>query len=233
MRYNTNKKVNAIREFGGFDSDMYAMEMALQERPCLVVGGGTVAERKVRALQQAGAALTIVAPVLSSGLQKLETEKAFHWRARNFQAEDVRGFTFVFLTTDDRELNAWAARLAKTTGAFVNVATSSAQSDFLVPSVRQKDDLSLTVSTHGQAPALARVLANRLATRILEPYAAWLQRLAPLRKALQAKGGDSQAHTLFWRQVLKDEVLDLVEQNRIDEAEAWVKDAINRFGAES
>lgn len=233
MRYNTDKKVNAIREFGGFNSGMYAMELALEGRPCLVVGGGTVAERKVRALQQAGATLTVIAPVLSAGLQKLEAEKAFRWYARSFQAEDVRGFTLVFLTTDDRELNAWAARLAKTAGAFVNVATSKAQSDFLVPSVRQKDDLSLAVSTYGQAPALARALANRLATRILEPYAAWLQRLAPLRQALQVKGGDSQARTMFWRQVLKDEVLDLVEQNQIDEAEVLVKHAINRFGAES
>lgn len=155
------------------------------------------------------------------------------WVARPLAADMLAGFFVVVCATDSPAVNREAALAAKAAGALVNMAAPPMElSDFSVPAKVVRGDLLLTVSTGGGCPELSRLLRRELERGIADTYGAWLERLAPLRQAL-AKQADSAARERFWRSVLDERLLTLVKQGRIDEAEAEVKNAIDRFRLES
>ena len=212
---------------------MYAMNLKLKGRRCIVVGGGQVAFRKVKPLLLEEAVVEVVAPRLHAGLQQLAADGRLCWRAATYRPGCLEGAFLVFCVTDDPAVNRTAAAEARQRGALVNVAAPAQDSDFQVPACIRRGDFQLAVSTGGSSPAFARVLRQRLEARFSDAYGEWLQRLGVLRAELQRRPGTGRERERFWRQVLDDELLALVEQGRLEEAEAKVRNAINGFGTQS
>ena len=209
------------------------MNLRLAGRRCAVVGGGHVALRRVRSLAAAGAEVTVIAPTALPEMENMAASQEISWVARPLAADMLAGFFVVVCATDSPAVNREAALAAKAAGALVNMAAPPMElSDFSVPAKVVRGDLLLTVSTGGGCPELSRLLRRELERGIADTYGAWLERLAPLRQAL-AKQADSAARERFWRSVLDEKLLTLVKQGRIDEAEAEVKNAIDRFRLES
>lgn len=119
----------------------------------LVIGGGEVALRKVQSLLPFGSALTVVAP---EACRELWEMPGVVIRNRPFQAEDIEGADFVIAASDDREVNAQAARLCRERRIPVNVADSMEDSSFLFPSLVKRGDLSIGISTGGASPSAAQ-----------------------------------------------------------------------------
>lgn len=209
------------------------MNLRLAGRRCAVVGGGHVALRRARSLAAAGAEVTVIAPTALPEMENMAAAQEISWVARPLAADMLAGFFVVVCATDSPAVNREAALAAKAAGALVNMAAPPMElSDFSVPAKVVRGDLLLTVSTGGGCPELSRLLRRELERGIADTYGAWLERLAPLRQAL-AKQADSAARERFWRSVLDEKLLTLVKQGRIDEAEAEVKNAIDRFRLES
>ena len=216
--------------------DMYPIDLRLEGRAALVAGGGAVAHRKVRGLLAARAAVTVVAPKLSPPLAALAADGSITWLAQLATAEVFASLPrplLVFCATDDRTANAAFGKAAREAGALVNDATSPELCDFFLPAALRDGDLLVTVSTGGASPALSRALKRRLAAHLGAGWGDWLERLSRLRREARGRIEGSRGREDFWRMALSEHVLDLVEDGRLDEAEAELNHALDRFGTES
>jgi precorrin-2 dehydrogenase / sirohydrochlorin ferrochelatase len=143
-------------------TDYFAAFLDLRGRRCVVVGGGSVGERKVRDLIECGADVTVVSPRLTPTLEALVTTAQIRHHARAFRRRDVRGAAVVVAATGDPRVDTAVADEARRRRALVNVVDRPAHCDFIVPSVLRRGPLQIAVSTSGRSPALAREIRKRL-----------------------------------------------------------------------
>ena len=114
--------------------------------------------RKIRALVDAGARVTVVSPEALSDLGGV----AVDWKRRPYMRGDLQGAFLAYAATDDRNVNAAVAEEARELGIPVNVADSPAECDFIVPARLQLDDLHIAVSTGGTKPGRAAAIRDRI-----------------------------------------------------------------------
>ncbi len=143
-------------------AEYFAAFLNLRGRRCLVVGGGTVGERKARDLLGCGALVWVVSPTLTPGLAELAATGHVRHRARPFRRWDVRGAAVVVAATGDPLVDAAVADAARRRHALVNVVDAAAHCYFIVPSVLRRGPLQIAVSTSGRCPGLAREIRRRL-----------------------------------------------------------------------
>jgi len=160
-------------------------------KPCLVVGGGQVAERKVRALLAAGAEITIVSPGLSAGLAVLARRGEVRHLARRWRRGEMAGFALVYAATGDASLHREIAAEAAELRIPINVADTPELCSFIAPAVIRRGDLQIAISTGGASPALAARLRRELEPRLGREYARLLEVMRAARGRLMAGGVES------------------------------------------
>ena len=190
--------------------ELYPINLKLAGRRCAVVGGGTVAERKVKALLAAGAQVSVFSPDLTAGLNALHASGQLFWEPQAYEPGNLRNFFLVFCATDRQEINRQAAGDARAAGALVNVADDPELSDFFVPAHVAHGDLLLTVSTGGGSPALARRLREEIAARYGPEYGHYLALIARLRPEMKSRLATAGEREQFWRETIDHEALDLL-----------------------
>ena len=202
---------------------MYPINLDLTGQACLVLGGGSVAERKVRRLLDEGAVVTVIAPALTPALQILAEEHQLSWQRRTYQPGDETTFFLIICATDDEAVSQAVSAAAKAQGKLLNVCDVPDLCNFTLPSIVRQGDLQLTISTNGKAPAFSRCLRKHLEQHFDERYGRWMAELAAIRKEGQALLATSRDRQAFWRQALTDDVMDLVENNEIDAASSLLR----------
>lgn len=156
----------------------------------LVVGGGPVAARKVRGLLGAGASVRVVATALSPAIRELHPNpRLLILSPRAYTEAAIEDATFVIAATDDHHVNLMVAADARGRGCLVNVVDDPAAGTCVTPAVHRAEGLVIAVSAGGVPSAASRV-RNALAERFDHRYAAAVQRLSALRRAL-LRGGDA------------------------------------------
>ncbi len=183
----------------------YPVNLVLDGRRCLVVGGGKVALRKVEGLLACGGRVTVVAPRISPELRALGDVMI---EERPWRPADLDGMWLVIAATDDPAVNRSVYDAGQRAGVWVNGADDPANCSFTLPSVVRRGDLQLTVSTGGRSPALATWLRRRLEGEIGPEYAVLLDLLATERDGLKAAGVSTEG--LDWRSALDSDMLDLI-----------------------
>jgi uroporphyrin-III C-methyltransferase/precorrin-2 dehydrogenase/sirohydrochlorin ferrochelatase len=133
-------------------------------KPVLLVGGGDVAARKYALLADAGAVVTVVAPMLKAELSAARDRGAITHFAREFRADDIDGKWLVIAATNDRGVNAAAADAAKVARIPCNVVDDRELSSFIMPAIIDRSPVQIAVSTGGTSPVLARLIRERLET---------------------------------------------------------------------
>ena len=113
----------------------YPIFLDLVDRPCLVVGGGPVAETKVRGLLAAGARVTVVSPTLTPALAALAAEGHLTHQAREYAPGDLAGAALAFAATGDRAVSRAIRSEGRARGVWVNAADDAEHCDFLLPAV--------------------------------------------------------------------------------------------------
>ena len=204
----------------------YPVVLDLDARPCLVVGGGVVAERKARGLLESGARVTVLSPALCPGLMTLATEGCIAWRPREYRGGDAAGFFLVVGATGDRPVNALVAAEGRRVGALVNCADDPEHCDFILPSVLHRGAITVAVSTGGASPTLARRVREELDALLPVDYAAMADVVADVRRRLRERGASATAET--WRSALDLGVRRLAAAGRLDEARQRLEE---RLGA--
>ena len=148
-----------------------AINLIVDERPALVVGGGQVGLRKVRGLLESGARVDLVCPDAVQPLAQLAAEGRLAWTKRPFAAGDAAGHLAVFACTDDKHVN--RAVLDDARRAHVPCCCSDMNwpdGDFTTPATAHLGDLTLAVSTSGQSCRSSRDVKNELVAYLGERY---------------------------------------------------------------
>src|SRR5512145_1648472 len=149
----------------------YPVYIQLREQPCIVIGGGKIAEGKVDGLLAAQANVTVISPDLTAHLCDLVEEKQITYLARAYQPGDLTGAFMVICATDQAEINHQVWEEASANRQLVNVVDDTPCCNFIAPSILRQGDLSIAISTSGRAPALAVRLKERLQAEIGPHYA--------------------------------------------------------------
>ena len=194
----------------------YPVMLDLSARPCLVVGGGAVAERKVEGLVEAGARVTVVSPTLTLRLLRLATDAHLRWRPREYVTGDVDGFVLVMVATNDASVNVAVAAECRARDVLINCADDPARCDFILPSVLRRGALTVTVSTGGASPTMARLVREELESLLPGDVAALTDVMAEVRRTLREGGISLDAEC--WRGALDDELRRLAAAGRTAEA---------------
>ncbi len=159
----------------------------LQERACVVVGGGSVAERKVGALLGCQARVTVISPTLTPELRRwAEAGKLTHV-ARSYRDGDLEGAFLCIAATDDRAVNEQIWREGDARGVLVSTVDDASRSHFIMPAVVRRGDLTIAISTGGLNPALAARIKEEVASLFGPEYGELLQILGDLRPRLIAE----------------------------------------------
>jgi precorrin-2 dehydrogenase/sirohydrochlorin ferrochelatase len=166
----------------------FPIYLDMQQRPCLVVGGGNVAERKIAALLEVGAKVTVVSPHVTENIARWSRQGLIELQARRYRAGDTVGFRIVFAATDDEAMSDVVSRECRNSGAWINAADDPDRCDFILPSVLRRGDLTVAVSTGGQSPALARTIREELEYYFTAEYESLVKLAAEVRAELQEKG---------------------------------------------
>lgn len=180
----------------------YPVNLIVEGRPCLVVGGGRVAARKVAGLLECGAEVHVVAPALSP---EVRDQPGITWDERPYRPSDLAGRRLVIAATDDPGVNRAVYLDAEAAGVWVNGADDPAHCTFTLPSALRRGSLLLTVSTGGRSPALAVWIRHRLQAEFGPEYQVLLDLLAAERDAIRAAGRSSE--TLDWQKALDSDML--------------------------
>jgi len=195
----------------------YPVCLEMAGRPCLVVGGGTVAERKVNGLLEAGARVTVVSPSATERLLEWARAGRICLTLRDYEADDLAGHSIVFAGTDDGLINAEVARDARAAGALINAADDPAHCDFILPAVLRRGEITVAVSTGGASPALARAVRDELGGYLdRDDYAALARVVTDVRRIL--RGQEIRVPWERWQAALGGEVRALVRADRLDTA---------------
>lgn len=166
----------------------YPVFLDIQNRPCLVVGGGPVAERKVSSLLSAGAAVTVISPRVTRGIGGLAKEGGIKLQKREYRPGALKGFFLVIAATDSRAVNEAVWKEAEELGVIINVVDDPAHCSFIMPSVVDRGSLLVAVSTSGMSPLLARNLREKLEGIIGTEYETLVEILGAVRKKLLKTG---------------------------------------------
>ena len=183
----------------------YPVNLVLDGRQCLVVGGGHIALRKVQGLLACGAKVRVVAPHITPELRALPDVT---FEERPWRSDDLAGVWLVIAATDDPAVNGAVYDAGQRAGIWVNGADDPAHCSFTLPSVVRRGDLQIAISTGGRSPALATWLRTRLEGEIGPEYAVLLDILATERDGLKAAGVSTEG--LDWRSALDSDMLDLI-----------------------
>jgi siroheme synthase-like protein len=193
----------------------YPVSLDVVGRPCLVVGGGPVAARKARTLQECGASVTVIAPTLSSEMEGLVP--ALHAvERRSYHPGDASIFRLVVTATGRPDVDGAVYADAEAAGVWVNSADDRAHSSFILPAVHRDGAVTVSVSTSGLSPALSSWLRNHLAAQCGGGLGALAQLLGETRERLREAGLSSGS--VDWAHMLDGPLPALVQDGEMDKA---------------
>ncbi|MDD5223197.1 MAG: bifunctional precorrin-2 dehydrogenase/sirohydrochlorin ferrochelatase [bacterium] len=188
----------------------YPISLNCVNRPCLVVGGGEVAERKVRGLLAAGARVRVVSPELSPVLESLARDGKITVERRPYRRGDLQGMFLVLAATDDPAVTRGLVEEARALPCLLNLADLPAESDFILPALLERGDLTVGFSTSGRCPALAQWLRDRVAEGVGAEYEKLTALLGDFRDRLLTKGVSPPTIRRCIRESLDADLLKLV-----------------------
>ncbi len=194
------------------NSPAYPVNLLLEGRRVLVVGGGTVAAAKVRGLLAAGAVVHVVSREVSDEVRAL----AVTWEERPYASGEASGYRLAVACTDDPAVNQAVFDDGEAAGVWVNAADDPERCSYTLPARFERGPLLVTVSTSGHSPAFAAWLRDQLADAVGPEHEALLDLLIEARAALAAEGTLQPAAN--WREALDSGMLDLIRSGRTAEA---------------
>ena len=189
---------------------LYPVFLKIKDRACLVVGGGSVAERKGMTLIDYGASVTIVSPELTGGLEKLVEQGQVVHIKRNYRQGDLDGFFIVVAATSDPEVNGKIYLEAEDSGILINSVDDPENCSFFVPSSIRRGDFQVSISTSGKAPYFAKKVRKFLENMFYNDLDKDLEELSRIRlEIIEESGDDARLKEKKFEQVLKPVIEDI------------------------
>jgi precorrin-2 dehydrogenase/sirohydrochlorin ferrochelatase len=200
------------------DVPLYPVNLVVEGRRCLVIGGGRIALRKIEGLMECRAIVHVVAPAILEDIKAWSTsiEHSLSFATRPYVEGDLEGFQLVFAATDDPRTNEAVYLEGERRGIWVNSADDPRNCSFTLPSRVRQGPLLATYSTGGQSPAVAKWLRAKAEEELGVEYVTLIELLAAERSRILDGGGTTEG--LDWQGALDSGMLDLIREGNLAEA---------------
>ncbi|MBO1531746.1 uroporphyrinogen-III C-methyltransferase [Psychrobacter sp. F1192] len=195
----------------------------LEDRKVLIVGGGDVALRKADLLSRAGAAITILAPDISTEIQALLSDDKHELIYKNYDKSYMTGARVIIAATDDETLNHQIHADATAINIPVNVVDTPHLCDFIFPAIVDRNPIVIGISSNGKAPVLARLLRARLETLIPQGYGKLAKLAGEFRSEVKRKIPTLTGRRQFWERAFEGQVSQLMFAGNEREATAQLQ----------
>jgi precorrin-2 dehydrogenase/sirohydrochlorin ferrochelatase len=189
-------------------------------KKCVVVGGGEVAERKVKRLLECGAKVIVISPQLTPELAQLNEKKIIGHIAQEYSGKYIHGAALVVGATDDEKTNAAISSDARRKGISVNIVDDPQKCDFILPSLMERGDLTIAIGTGGKSPALARYLREELESKYGKEYEIFLNILGNLRPRIPKNNSIGKD---WFSSLLAAGMLDVIKEKNWEKVKRIVK----------
>ena len=197
----------------------YPVNLAVKEKTCLVVGGGQVGERKVKALLDCGAHVVVISPKATGTLRALASDGLVALELRDYSPTDLDGKFLVIGATNDEKTNEQISQDAAQRGILCNIADRPDACSFVLPAVVRQGDLVIAISTSNQSPMLAKRIRQTLEKEFGPEYATLLALMGAIRRKLLAEGKSPEANKKRLERLLDDGLLDRIRDHRIEDVD--------------
>lgn len=198
----------------------YPVFLNIRGRETLVVGGGGVAERKAEGLLRFEAKVRLVARDLTSRLRARVKAGEMAFLGRAFEERHLEGIFLVIAATSDEGLNRRIASLAKARGILVNAVDQPEDCTFILPSILQRGDLVVAVSTSGKSPAMAGEIRRRLEPVLGSEYAPFLTLMGRIRERILKRGLPQEENSRLFQGLVRSELLQSLRDGDGEKARA-------------
>lgn len=207
----------------------YPLMMNLENKPVVVVGGGRVAERKIRGLLDCGARVVVISPEVVPHVAAMAETGTVELINEAFRPDhldmDVPP-SLVFGTTDDREVNVATYEAAVERGIPCNIADVPDLCTFFVPAIVRQGDLMISIGTGGASPALSRRIREELEGRFGPEYDLMTRVMAELRKHVLALGKEADENKHTFMRVVDSEMLEALRDEDEERAIAILAEVV-------
>jgi len=206
----------------------YPVNLDVQNRDCLVVGGGSVGERKVKTLLECGARVTVVTTLATERLQALASEGHIDLKTRGYEPSDLKGKFLVIGATDSKEINEKISEDAARRGLLCNIADRPAACSFVLPAIVRQGDLVIAISTSNKSPAVARRIRQTLEKEFGPEYTVLLNLMGAIRQKLLAEAKSPEAHKRMFERLLDEGLLEMIREGRIKDVDSLLNDVLGK-----
>ncbi len=207
--------------------DFLPLYFELQNKPCLLIGGGNIAYRKATLLAKAGACLHVVSKEVSDELAQLVERTKGSVRLGDYQTDDLNDKFLVIAATDDHELNQRVSADAHDQHIPVNVVDSPELCSFILPAIIDRSPLVISVSSGGKSPVLARMLRSKIESSIPAAYGKLASLVGGFRDQVKQRFSNIEDRRLFWEDVLQGPIAEMVFAGKSQVAENMLAKRIN------
>jgi uroporphyrin-III C-methyltransferase/precorrin-2 dehydrogenase/sirohydrochlorin ferrochelatase len=167
---------------------MFPVMLRVEDRRCLVVGGGGVALRKVQSLVAEGARVTVVTVDAVEALDEMAERRLIRLERRPYRKGEAAEFALVFAATDRRDVNRQVYEDADGAGVWANSADDPELCSFHLPARVQRGSLQLAIASGGDAPFAVRRIRQLLERRFGPEWDEWLSAAARFRDHVRELG---------------------------------------------
>lgn len=205
---------------------LFPVFLDLADRHCLVVGGGAVARRKSTALLEAGARVTVVAPVIDSEFLK-SSHPQLSFEKTLFHPSQVQGKWLVIAATSKPEINHAVHQACEQAGVWVNVVDDPDYCSYQTPAVVNRGVVQVAISTAGHAPVLARQLRAAIETLLPSQLGRLAEWMGQLRAQVKQKLGDTRRIRRFWEARLRGPLAAELLKGETPDKARWLADDVS------
>ncbi|MFQ5862080.1 MAG: bifunctional precorrin-2 dehydrogenase/sirohydrochlorin ferrochelatase [Candidatus Brocadiales bacterium] len=206
----------------------YPIYLDIKDKKCVVVGGGDVAHRKAISLKEAGAQVVVIGPEFS---QEFLKEKGLTILRQKYEERCLEGATLVIAATNDKEINQRVWKEAQRHGLLVNVVDQPELCNFIVPSVVNRGELQISISTGGASPAFARRVRQELENHFGPEYGDFIGLLSKLRPEVRSRIANKAKRQKVMERLSSPDMLNMIRTNGTKETEKEMRRIITEEGA--
>lgn len=204
--------------------NFYPINLDIDGKPCVVIGGGQVALRKIRGLLMAGAKVKVITPEVCVEVEELARRGEISLIRKDFAEELLDDELILIAATDNEQVN---QRAAEAGGSLINVVEGSG-GNFNVPSTIRRGELLLTISTGAKSPAFSKFVRQMLEAELSEDFGEGLEIISRYRRELKQLLPNHKQRKIFWEKFLTREVWELLKRGSLEELETSLKEAIGK-----
>jgi len=202
----------------------YPAFLDLKDKKAVILGGGKVAERKVRLLLQAGADVTLISPDITAHLRKLVNRGLLQHIERTYREGDLKNAFIVIAGTSSSVINRKIAREAR---HLINVVDMPSEGNYIVPSILKRGPLTIAISTEGSSPAISRAIRKELERHYSTEFALYLKFVERVRKKAMKDIVHAKRREKFLKSLASDDLLNMLRSKGFGTVRKIIESSLN------